>query len=128
MKRIAILILSILYLIPSVGVAMDLHKCGKKIRAISINAPHKSRCPCGTKMPAGCCKDFHLSLKIVDSQQESKCILIQAYNHFIQVDRPVNLILGETHSHFEIFDFSSYHAPPFKIKLPVYLVNSVFLV
>jgi hypothetical protein len=105
---------------------MDLHKCGKKIRAISINAPHKSKCPCGIKMPAGCCKDFHLLIKIVDAQQESKCILIQTNNLFKQVDYPEILILGETYSHFEVFDFSSYHAPPFKIKLPVYLVNSVF--
>ncbi len=107
---------------------MDLHKCGKKIRAISINAPHKSRCPCGTKMPAGCCKDFHLSLKIVDSQKESKSILIKASNDFKNFSYPVNLTADKTHPHFELFDFSSYHAPPFKIKLPVYLVNSVFLV
>ena len=129
MRRFTVILFSFLYLIPAIGVSLDLHKCGKQIKIISVNANHKSKCPCGTDMPFGCCKDIHLSVKIVDSQKCSNSTIIPQSNFFKQVFTQTLITLCETcFSQNDVFDFSNYHAPPFKSKHPVYLTNSVFLI
>ena len=127
LKRIAVILFSILYLIPAVGVSLDLHKCGKKIKVISVNASHKVKCPCGVDMPFDCCKDIHLSVKIVDAQQSSKSTITPQSINFKLLSLQTLIALSEPcFSQVESFDFSNYHAPPFKSKQPVYLTNSIF--
>ena len=126
LKRIAVILFSILYLIPAVGVSLDLHKCGKKIKVIAVNAPHGAKCPCGTDMPFDCCKDIHLSVQIKDEQKTSEAIIVSHTGYFNLIAIPVELSIGAPSSQVEVFDFTSYHAPPFKSKQPVYLTNSIF--
>jgi hypothetical protein len=126
LKRILVILFTLFYLLPAVGVSLDLHKCGKKVKVIEINSPHGAKCPCGTAMPFDCCKDVHLSVKIDDSQKITKSSLSFRLNVFKQFDLPVIIKIGETVTRVNVFDFSSYHAPPFKNKQPVYLINSIF--
>jgi len=126
LKRFLVIFFTFLYLVPAVGVSLDLHKCGKKVRVVEINAPHGAKCPCGTSMSMNCCKDVHLSVKIVDSQKANKSFVVFRIQDFKQFDFPVTVKIGEPVSQVPVFDFSSYHAPPFKNKQPVYLTNSIF--
>jgi len=77
-------------------------------------------------MPFDCCKDVHLSVKIDDSQKTNKCVTDFRLNEFKQLDFSLTVKFNEPVSHIPAFDFSSYHAPPFRNKQPVYLTNSIF--
>ena len=126
LKKALVILISILYLIPVVGFSLDLHWCGKKVKVVSVNAAHETKCPCGTEMPFDCCKDVHLNVKVSDSQKCSKHISNPKQIHFNLLPNFVILAIGEPASQVEVFDFSSYHAPPFKSKAPVYITNSIF--
>ena len=105
---------------------MNLHKCGKKIKVVSLNSSHENKCPCGTEMPFDCCKDIHVCVKIIDAQKESKQISVQHSTNFKSQNIPVILSIGKPSSQVDAFNFANYHAPPFKNKLPVYLANNIF--
>lgn len=127
LKRFTVILFSILYLIPAVGISLDLHKCGKKIKVISVNALHKSKCPCGVDMPFDCCKDIHLSVKIVDAQKSSKSTITPHPLNFKLLSTQTLISINKPcFAQFGFFDFSNYHAPPFKCKQPVYLTNRIF--
>ena len=103
-----------------------MHKCGKKIKVISVNAPHANKCPCGTDMPFDCCKDVHVKVKINDNQKVSKSAVDFRLSQIKQFAVAPIMAIGEPTPQVRVFDFSSIHAPPFKDKLPVFLRNSVF--
>ena len=126
MKKIFLVFLTFLYLFAAIGFSVDLHWCCKKVKIVSVNSSHESRCPCGTNMPFGCCKDVYLSVKIVDAQKNTKHIIVPCSIDFKQLCTYVVPSIGEPFSKIVAFDFSNYHAPPFKSKTPVYLTNSIF--
>jgi hypothetical protein len=128
LKRFVAILFTLFYIIPAIGVSLDIHKCGKKIKVISVNAAHENKCPCGTDMPFDCCKDFHVKVKIQDSQKVSKSSLDFRLSEIKQFAFASDLKIAEPSSQVQVFDFSSYHAPPFKSKRPVYLTNSIFLI
>lgn len=126
-KRFIVILFSIFYLIPAIGVSINLHRCGKKITIIELNSSHKRQCPCGKKMPSNCCKDVRLSFKIADDQKCSNNFITPQtvnFNHLYTL--PSVSLCNECFSQKAIFDFSCYHAPPNKNKQPVYLINSIF--
>ena len=118
----------LLYLLPAIGFSLDLHKCGKKIRVVSINAAHENKCPCGSKMPLNCCKDVHISLKLSENQKNSSQIIIPGNIFFKHISYFVSFLVFDFSSPLFVFDFTNYHAPPFKSKQPVYLTNNVFII
>lgn len=77
MKKIALLLLLFLYLIPAIGVTVSTHFCGGKIASVSFNpfvTNHK--CPCGSKkMKKDCCKDETTSFKLDNEQQKTQQVL-----------------------------------------------------
>ena len=77
-------------------------------------------------MNYGCCKDVHLNVKITDAQKTGPSIIVRNATDFKQIYTPVALTIGETVNKIILFDFTFYHAPPFKNKQPVYLMNSIF--
>ncbi len=128
LKRVLVILFSLIYLASAVGFSMDLHRCGKSVKAVSVNASHKTKCPCKKNMPSGCCKDIHLKIKISDSQKNVQHLSfnnVSCDNHLFGT---VILSDSEVFTNIRIFDFSLYHAPPFKIKQPVYLTNCIFLI
>jgi len=126
LKKYAFILFSVLYLIPATGVSLDMHKCGKKIKVIAINAPHGAKCPCGTDMPFNCCTDFHVKVKIDDNQKLSKSAIgfrLGEIRHFVFTHE---VKIGVPTSRARVFDFATIHAPPFKDRIPVFLWNNVF--
>lgn len=73
-KRIAVLSLLLVYMSTTVGFALTLHFCGKKVSDVRINQTSKK--PCCTKeadgKPDNCCKDKHVKIKVSDQQQNIK--------------------------------------------------------
>jgi hypothetical protein len=125
MKKVLTVLFAAFYLLLATGLNVSAHWCGKKIRFVSIHSAHEKKCPCGKKMRPGCCKDIHAYFKITDNQKAASKIALPP-NSFAKAF--TNIALGKTEKPFrqvEIFDITSYHAPPFKTKLPVYLVSSI---
>lgn len=128
MKKVTTILFILLYLLPAIGFSLDFHKCGKKIRVVSINAAHENKCPCGSKMPFNCCKDVHISLKLSENQKNSSQIIIPGNIFFKHISYFVSILVFDFSAPLFVFDFTNYHAPPFKSKQPVYLTNNVFII
>jgi hypothetical protein len=77
MKYFASIVLSLLYLLPSVGLAISKHYCGGEISSVSCLPFHEHDCGCGEKeMDSDCCKDEFCFIKLEDSQQKTQNIQI----------------------------------------------------
>ena len=126
MKKIAILFLIFFYLIPAIGVSLDVHWCCHNLKIVDINSTHEKKCPCGKKMPPKCCRDYHVSAKLTQVQQGTDHVSVPSCNLIKIFNAESSICLFNIHSDDLIFDFTKYHAPPFKSKLPVYLDFSVF--
>src|SRR5215510_10536991 len=127
MKRIITVLFAAIYLLLAMGVNVNAHWCGKKIRFVSFAAPHEKKCPCGKKMNPGCCKDVHAYFKITDTQKAASKIVLPP-NSFSTITAAVSEQHETIYQRVDVFDITSYHAPPFKTKLPVYLAGSVLRV
>jgi hypothetical protein len=125
MRKLLSAFLIFIYILPAVGFSMDVHWCGKKLKVVAFDSPHEKKCPCNKEMPSGCCKDSHVSVKLSDNQKTTTQ-LNAPHNSFVKKINPlVSFSVPTLESHAVAFDFTKYHAPPFKSKLPVYLVNSI---
>jgi hypothetical protein len=126
MKRLIAIFLTIFYLLPAIGFSFNIHWCCKKISSFSIGAPQPDKCkPCKAK--SKCCKDAHLVVKITGSQYNSPSVILRA-NFIKQLATFINTTSSSLFRQDRVFDFTNYHAPPFKNKLPVYLANNIFRV
>ncbi len=126
MKRPVAIFLIIFYLLPVIGFSFNIHWCCNKINSISFGVPKHDRCN-HCNATSSCCKDVHITVKITDNQHGSSFLTV-AGNQINCLIAVVNPIPVTTFSHKRIFDFTSYHAPPFACTQPVYIVNSVFRV
>ncbi|NNF01052.1 MAG: hypothetical protein HKN22_00060, partial [Bacteroidia bacterium] len=72
MKRIAVIIFSIFYLIASVGVAINVHYCGGKISNIELSTD-KGLCCCeDAEGMSNCCDDEKVIFQLHDDQKLSQ--------------------------------------------------------
>jgi hypothetical protein len=125
MKKIIVILLTFLYLIPAIGFSIDVHWCGSKIQAVSIQTSHKKQCPCRMEMPKGCCKDLHQVIKLTDNQCLASTLSVPNNNFIIHFTNVSHLPLKLSFTQVKIFDFSNYHAPPGASELPLYLSNRI---
>ena len=128
MKKIAIILLMFLYLIPAIGVTVSAHYCGGQLRSVSFNPfDTKHKCPCGgKKMPKDCCKDDITTFKLEDEQQKTQPFFCNAVKS-IDLKQAISTNLTfEYLSLFTptIFDYSSH--PPDDLKYPLYIRHCVF--
>ena len=105
---------------------MNLHWCGKKVRIVAFDSSHEKRCLCSKKMPAGCCKDVHVKVKLTENHKTASQIVIPVTDFVRYFDSFFSVAVPKWAPQIVVFDFTNYHAPPFKSKQPVYLANSVF--
>jgi hypothetical protein len=125
MKRVAILLFTVFYMLPVIGFSIDVHWCGNKVNSIKIVSDKEEKCPCGKKMKNGCCKDTHTFIKLTDNQKAGST-LTTFINHPLEISL---FIISKTNlfsSRSEICNFSRDHAPPYKSKHPVYFACNVF--
>lgn len=130
MKRIASILLMLLYLVPSIGVTVSKHYCGGKVTSVSfspIKMGHK--CPCGSKkMKKGCCKDEAAFFKLSDEQQKTQ----QLARNVVKITDFQSAISSNLAFYHEapplstLFNRSSH--PPDNLKLPLYIRYRVFLI
>jgi hypothetical protein len=127
-KKPAIILLCLLYILPAIGFSMDLHWCGKSVKLVTFDSAHEKKCPCSKKMSSSCCKDVHVSIKLSDNQKNASRVIAPSNDFVKHFNFAICLFVSLPASQVEAFDFADYHAPPFKSKQPVYLANSVFLI
>ena len=126
MRKLVSAFLIFLYILPAIGFSIGIHRCGNKVKVITIDSPHEKKCPCSKKMPSGCCKDVHLSLKLTDNHKTATQLAVPNNNFVKQLSVIASFETLNPISQVTLFDFTYYYAPPFKSKQPVYLANSIF--
>lgn len=128
MKKVTAIFLLLLFLITNSGVAVNVHWCGGKLSSIDFFANGEHKCKCGKKaMKPNCCKDKTSHLKANDELSKA--------NHFAyKISIPTFLftlikqseIAPLAHLQYEASTF--YYLPPFKPKVPIYLLDGAFLI
>lgn len=77
MRFLAICVLSLIYLLPSLGLAISKHYCGGEVSSVSFIPFHEHTCGCGDEeMDSDCCKDEFCFIKLDDSQQKTQNVQI----------------------------------------------------
>lgn len=128
MKRITVILLMFLYLLPAIGVTVSAHYCGGKVTSVSFNPfDTKHKCPCGSKkMKKDCCKDETKTFKLKNEQQKAHQFTLKVFKVF--TFQPV-LVDNFTFSYQQpliLNDYSTTDHPPDNIKHPLYIRHCVF--
>lgn len=126
MKKIFLILLVFLYIIPAIGVSVQAHYCGGKLASVSLTASKADSCACGSKQSKKkCCSNKTFSIKTKDSQQspfelnpEFKAFKFQLLR---TIKQKFNLQSARTVNSFYIN-----HHPPDVVKPPLFLLNRVF--
>lgn len=128
MKKLFAIFLLITFLISNSGIALTVHYCGGKIASIDFIPDNKHKCKCGNKaMKPGCCKEKTALFKVNNEMAKT--------SHFtLKLATPKNILTQ--FNQFEIVSTESfyycvadyYHPPPFKPKVPIYLLNRVIII
>jgi hypothetical protein len=126
LKKFALILFSIYYLLPAVGFSIDLHWCGNQVSAVTFSSGSEQTCGCAKKMAAGCCKSSHISIKLQDNHKTEIQLSAPKNNSVKDIQVATLPVSSLTSSQVLVFDISGYHSPPPKSKQPVYLANNVF--
>ncbi len=127
LKRITLILLIFLYLIPAIGVSVNIHKCGKTWSFTFLNSVSKKKCKCGRKTTHNCCKDFNLSFKITENQKDSKLFSVpgNSFEKVLNSTYPsVDLLVPNS----KVLIYTANYSPPPIYKRPVYLFHRTFLI
>ena len=126
MKKVFVLLMAVLYLTVSSGLAVELHHCMGEIKDCSLAASNSNKCSsCGmTKGSNKCCKD---ELKFIKLQDSHKLLTVDYKlsipetdlhnNHYLINNNPVNLPL--------VTDGKS-QSPPGYSSTSLHILYSVF--
>jgi hypothetical protein len=130
MKKIALLLILFLYLVPAIGITVSAHFCGSRITWVSVNFEHQDhKCACGSKkMKTDCCKDNVAFIKLDNEQRHSSYDLNIMANVFVALAPQQGIS-------FKGLCLSSQHItqllclpPPDNIKHPLYVHHCTFLI
>jgi hypothetical protein len=130
MKKIALLLILFMYLVPAIGITVSAHYCGSRITWVSVNfEDQEHKCACGSKkMKTDCCKDkvafVKLDIKQLNTSYDFNVIAtisdklnpLQSYAH-------KSLWLATQH-HIQVL----YLPPPDNLKHPLYVCHCTFLI
>lgn len=130
MKRFAVIILTLVYLIAATGTTVNLHYCMGELADFSLWGPKNKTCgKCGMEKAAsqdnGCCKDEQKQVKLEDDHKLSQTFFtwnVPAPATHIVVYYPVSDLAATLATE----EFPVSHAPPLTGKAPTYLRYCVF--
>ncbi|MBA3704789.1 MAG: hypothetical protein H0W84_02490 [Bacteroidetes bacterium] len=127
MKKITIILLMAIYLVPSVGFSVNAHYCGGKLASVSLDFLKTKKCKCGNKkMNPNCCKTKTFSLKINDSQKQTPQLTFD-FNKNFKIQPEFAIVSTNTFQTVVILNtFLNNHHPPDQPKQEFYLLNQVF--
>lgn len=128
MKRITIILLMFLYLIPAIGVTVSAHHCGGKITSVSLKIlDFGHKCPCGKKpMKKNCCKDETKTFKLKSEQQKAHQYSLKVFKTFTVQPALVENFTFCYQEPLVLSEFSTVDHPPNDLKHPLYIRYRVF--
>ncbi|MCG3165034.1 MAG: hypothetical protein POELPBGB_00794 [Bacteroidia bacterium] len=126
MKRISIIFIMFLYLIPSIGFSVTVHYCGGKIASVSF-FNEKGKCGCGNKkMKKDCCKDETTIYQLDNEQQKiQQC----SFNFQQTKEFQPALNINEQTTYQSTFNPTTFYNcahPPDEVKHPLYIQHRAF--
>jgi len=127
MKRLKVILLLILYILPAIGANVFVHYCGGKISSFSIAIAQSGSCGCDDKsMKKDCCKDETISFQIDDEQIQLK----QDFNATAKFTFSPTLLLQPlllpNHSFRSLIVLDCSSHPPNKGSSSLCILNRVF--
>jgi len=129
MKKIFLITILFLYLIPSIGITVSAHFCRGELSGISFGAEKQKRCGCKVgAVRKNCCEDVVLSMKIKDDQQKVAPVsfkLVQLAALPSKPDFAHPLVILSVEKPTVIYPVE---IPPGRFKQPLYLQNESFLI
>lgn len=128
MKKISIIFLTALYMLPAIGFTINIHLCSGKISSVNIHTLNKNGgCACTEKMPTkGCCKDIHTIIKLDSNQKVSAQLTIPKNHSGKEIFGFLQSIQTCPFSGVAFINSLNYIPPSFNGKHPVYLNIRVF--
>lgn len=130
MKKVASILLMLIYLIPAIGINGSVHYCGGEIASITINGIGSSeKCSCGSnRMKSDCCSDENFSFQLEDEQYKTSPF---SFNLEKSIDFS-STIIAQVYFDYNtpfIQDGVYYpHHPPGNVKTPLYILHQVFII
>lgn len=127
MRKIAVILLLLLYLIPTFGINITVHYCGGEFSSLTFGTTAKNKCACGSKkMKKNCCEDKTFSYEVDNDQAKIQECLLNFSNSF-NLDLALSASFELCYVCFPsiVTEYYFYH-PPNKVKPPLYILNQVF--
>lgn len=125
MKKSALILLALFYLIISSGIAVSVHYCGGKLKYFSLfKAANENGCCGKKKMSKRCCENKTTFVKVKDNHQLGSKISIpdnKSIEQLLARDFSVNNYFPV--SCFERFAVPDSHASPDIVSCPTFLLN-----
>ena len=129
MKPILSILLALIYLATSSGLALQVHYCMDEVSGVSLSQADDNSCGyCGMeKNSNNCCKDETKLVKLDDAHK----LLGSAY---LKHPAPASVKSGVypyqpiSYSNISLSSLNNAHAPPVKPDRPLYLMHRVFRV
>jgi len=126
MKKLALTFLTAVYLLFTIGVAVNQFYCCSKLKSVSFFLSNNDQGTCKNETNNDeCCKTKHHYLKVDDSHFASNAIfLAKKHCSILHVNFPiVEFNVPPIHQAFELYNIN---APPGITKTPVYVFNCNF--
>ncbi|MEX1189517.1 MAG: hypothetical protein WED33_09685 [Bacteroidia bacterium] len=123
-----ILFLSLIYLLPSIGLTISKHYCGGEISSISALPFHAHACGCDEEeMDSNCCQDEFTVIKLNDSQNktEESAFNLNAFSLSIAYF-PENNIIFNKRANVPIFIWGD--PPDWGLHKSLYKKNQTYLI
>ena len=129
MKQILSILLAVIYLSTSSGLALQVHYCMDEISGVSLAENDENSCgKCGMeKNSNACCKDETKFVKLDDAHK----LLASAYlQHPVVATVKSSEYFDQSNGYSNLSDLSVFnaHAPPVKTNRPLNLIHCVFRV
>ncbi|MBK9639674.1 MAG: hypothetical protein IPO63_18445 [Bacteroidetes bacterium] len=131
MRKFCIVLLLVSYLVPAIGVGVNLHWCGHVLYAFSMNSDEHQNCLCtqfneeGEDAKSDCCKDDYAYYKLSQQHVTSTLCCINHFDkspikNFISNNSAIALSLFLYQRQFYFFSrFNTDESPPDLLKLGI---------
>jgi len=125
MKKLASIFVSLIYLVLSTGVLVNLQYCQGEIESISI-ITNASNCCCGSiDFDDGCCSNEQLLVQLDnDEQLVTNSPLFSEVFKFIETNNITEQVFIDASTEEENYSYGDLSPPP---KIPIWKTNCTFL-
>ena len=126
MKKIALILVTVVYMLSTFGIAVSEFYCCGKLKSISISFNDEKQKDCKKAADnGGCCKTTHQYFKIKDTHIVSDAVSLSAkFFSIIHTDFP-SFEISNTANGKNIISYTI-NAPPIHPGTPVYIFNCIY--